>query len=323
MTHSGFKTALLICALLACAFCCAGCAISPPDTLKRGGVESSSLISAGTENLPPEEKPVALYYRYQDAAFLASEQRMVTVQRNESIEKAIVRTLIAGPMNAELTPLFPAGSEVISTSTQGQTLFVTLNEAFLGRYADEPGDLSSGNWKTEGPLRRKLCLDSLAATMTEAGLCDRVQVLVQRDNAGQAESMRLQAGFLTRGDSTELLPPLVRSEQALLTPHNTADCVLSAWMRQDWDGLTLFFVHAPDEQSVLDDFGVSGVLLDYQLSFGSVSYDGQSAVLTADLTLRGEIGDNVVSGYPLRLIREEGLWKIEYEALLAMMHAGE
>ncbi|MBR3017745.1 MAG: GerMN domain-containing protein [Clostridia bacterium] len=323
MIHSGKKIAPLACALLICAFLCAGCAISPPDTLKRGGVESGSLISASTANLSPEEKPVALYYRYQDSSFLASEQRMVTVQRNENPEKAIVRTLIGGPLNAELTPLFPAGSEVVDTSIQGRTLFITMNEAFLGRYADEPGDISSGSWKTEGPLRRRLCLNSLAATMTEAGLCDRVQVLVQRDISGQAESMRLQAGFLDRSGNTDLLPPIVRSEQMLLTPHNTADSVLSAWLRQDWDGLTLFFVHAPDEQSVFDGFGVSGALLSYKLSSGSVAFDGQSAVLTADLTLRGETGDAVITGYPLRLIREDGLWKMDYEALLAMMQAGE
>ena len=321
MTHSGMKIAPLACALLLCAFLCAGCAISPPDTLKRGGVDSGSLVSASTENLSPEEKPAALYYRYQDSPFLASEQRMVVVQRNESMEKAIVRTLISGPLNAELTPLFPAGSEVISTATQGRTLFVTMNEAFLGRYADEPGDISSGVWKTEGPLRRQLCLDSLAATLTEAGLCDRVQVLVQRDNSGQAESMRLQAGFLDRSGKTDLLPPLARSEQTLLTPHNTADCVLGAWLSQDWDGLTLYFVHAPDEQSAFDDFGVSGVLLSYKLSSGSVAFDGQSAMLTVDLTLRGETGDVMLTGYPMRLIREEGLWKMDYDALLAMMRA--
>ncbi|MBQ1815752.1 MAG: GerMN domain-containing protein, partial [Ruminococcus sp.] len=143
---------------------------------------SRSLISASTAELAPDEKPVALYFRYQDSAFLAPEPRMVVVQRNESLEKAVVQALISGPLNTELSPLFPTGSEVVSTSTQDGTLFVTLNEAFLGRYADEPGDISTGHWKTEGPERRRLCLDAMAATLTEAGLCDRVQVMVLQDS---------------------------------------------------------------------------------------------------------------------------------------------
>ena len=65
------------------------------------------------------------------------------------------------------------------------------------------------------------------------------------------------------------------------------------------------------------------VLVRFDLSAGCVSYDGQSAVLTAALTLRGDTQDTEISGYPLRLIREEGLWKMDYPALLSMMQAKE
>ena len=320
MTRNHKKAVLWL--LILAAICLSGCAISPPDSLKRTGVESRSLISASTADLAPDERAVALYFRYQDSSFLAPEARTVVVQRNESLEKAIVQALIAGPLNTELSPLFPTGSEVVSTSTQDGTLFVTLNEAFLGRYADEPGDISTGPWKTEGPLRRQLCLDAMAATLTEAGLCDRVQVLVQRD-LGHASSMRLQAGFLNRSGDTSMLPPIVRNESVLLTPHNAAECVLNAWLRQDWDALSLFCVHAPGEQSVFEAFEAAKVLVGFELSPGSVAYDGQRAVVTAKLTLRGDNQDVEISGYPLRLIREEGLWKTDYEALLSMMRAEE
>lgn len=320
MTLNHKKAAL--CLLVLVALCLSGCSISPPDSLKRGGVESGSLISASTAELAPDEKPIALYFRYQDSAFLATEPRMVVVQRNESLEKAIVQALISGPLNTELSPLFPTGSEVLSTATQDGTLFVTMNEGFLGRYPDEPNDNSTGFWKTEGPARRQLCLDALAATLTEAGLCSRVQVMVQH-NSDQAVSMRLQAGFLTRSGDPALLPPATRDENVLLTPHNTAECVMNAWLRQDWEALSQYCVHAPGEQSVFEAFEAAGVLVGYDLSSGSVAYDGQSAVLTADLTLRGQAKDAEITGYPLRLIREEGLWKMEYQALLSMMQAKE
>ncbi|MBR3106312.1 MAG: GerMN domain-containing protein [Clostridia bacterium] len=320
MIRNRKKSALLL--LILCALCLSACAISPPDSLKRGGVDSHSLISASTAELAPDEKQIALYFRFQDSSFLAAEPRTVVVQRNENLEKAIVRALISGPLNTELTPLFPMGSEVVDAATQDGTLFITMNEGFLGRYSDEPGDAASGYWKTEGPARRQLCLDALAATLTEAGLCDRVQVMVQR-NSGQAVSMRLQAGFLNRSGDPALLPPAVRDESVLLTPHNTAECVLNAWLRQDWDTLSLFCAHAPGEQSLFEAFEAAGVLVGYDLSSGSVAYDGQRAVLTADLTLRGQAKDAEITGYPLHLIREEGLWKMDYQALLSMMQAKE
>ena len=320
MTRNHKKAVLWL--LILAAICLSGCAISPPDSLKRTGVESRSLISASTADLAPDERAVALYFRYLDSSFLAPEARIVVVQRNESLEKAIVQALIAGPLNTELSPLFPAGSEVVSTATQDGTLFVTLNDAFLGRYADEPGDISTGHWKTEGPERRRLCLDAMAATLTEAGLCDRVQVLVLQDS-GRQISMRLPSGFLTRSTDTDLLPPAVRDENVLLTPHNTAECILNAWLQQDWDTLALFSAHSPGEQSMFEAFEAAGVLLGFDLSCGSVSYDGQNAVLTASLTLRGDARESIVSSYPLRLIREEGLWKMDYQALLAMMNAKE
>ena len=308
--------------MVLCAVCLSGCAISPPDSLKRGGVESHSLISASTAELAPDEKPIALYFRYQDSSFLATEPRTVVVQQNESLEKAIVQALISGPLNTELSPLFPMGSEVVGTTTQDSTVFITMNEGFLGRYADEPGDASAGFWKTEGPLRRQLCLDALAATLTEAGLCSRVQIMIQR-NSDQAVSMRLQAGFLNRSGDSALLPPATRNESVLLTPHNTAECVLNAWLRQDWDTLSLYCVHAPGEQSLFEAFEAAGVLVGYDLSSGSVAYDGQYSVLTVELTLRGQAKDAEITGYPLHLIREEGLWKMDYQALLSMMQAKE
>ena len=80
MTRNHKQAAL--CLMVICALCLSGCAISPPDSLKRTGVESRSLISASTADLAPDERPVALYFRYQDSSFLAPEARTVVVQRN-------------------------------------------------------------------------------------------------------------------------------------------------------------------------------------------------------------------------------------------------
>ena len=312
--------------LLCCALALAGCMNSPPDALLREGGDSKRLISANIGELTPDSQKITLYFRYGDSAYLAPEQREIQVKRNESLEKAITAALVQGPAasSVSLSGLFPPGTEALAAAAQGDTLFITFNEAFLGRYADEPADASSEAWRTEGTLRRRLCLQSLAAALTEAGLCTQVQVLVYR-SAVQTTSMRLQAGFLDRSNDDTLLPPVTRDESCLLTPYNTACLLLQAWQAQDWEALYDLTAREGEsvragEQSALDAFAAARMLAEFSLSPGTVSFDGQNAVLTAALTVQDQGTDQTVQNYPLRLLREEGIWKMDYTRLLAMMN---
>ena len=308
--------------LAALALLAGGCMTSPPDALLRVGAEGQTLISANTEELSADSREMTLYFRYGDSGYLAPEQRIIQVRRNESLEKALVEALIQGPAAPSLNPLFPAGTEVLAAASQGDTLFITLSEAFLGRYTDEP-DTVTAYWREEGPLRRLLCLDSLAATLTEAGLCAQAQVLVYR-KANQSTSMRLQAGFLDRSQDETLLPPVVRNEENLLTPYNTAKLILQAWLSQDWAALYDWTAREsadrPMEQTAFDAFAAARGLADFSLSPGTVSYDGQTAVMTVDLTMLADGQEIARGGYPMLLRREGGRWKIDYPRLIAMMN---
>lgn len=307
--------------LMLCALLLTGCMTSPPDALLREGTEGQHLISASTAELSPDSRTITLYFRYGASAYLAPEQREIQLKRNESLEKAMVEALIQGPDASDpaLSALFPPGTEALAATAQGDTLFITFNEAFLGRYADEPTDAASG----EGILRRQLCLQSLAAALTEEGLCTQVQVLVYR-SAVQTASMRLQKGFLNRTNDDALLPPVTRDESCLLTPYNAADLILQAWQAQDW--ATLYDLTARDtgsagktragEQNAFAAFSAARTLTGYTLSPGNVSFDGQRAVLTVSL----ETGDQTAQGYPLMLLREEGIWKMDYTRLINMMN---
>lgn len=311
---------LILGAVLLC-----GCTAAPPEALMRQDTPEQPPIDAVPQGQASDPVNAILYFRYGTTGYLAMEERPVSVEPNESPEKALVQALIAGPAatNSSLSPLFPPGTEVLAAVSRGDTLFITFNEALLGRYSDEPGDTPAA-WKAEFALRRALCLDALAATLTEAGLCARVQVLVYR-GTGQDTSMRLQAGFLDRSQDRTLLPPMTRKEQVLLTPHNTVSALMAAWMAQDWSGLYEWTAKdissdRPGEQSAIDAFASARTLTSYSLSAGSVSPDGQSAIVGADLSFQGEGQDTLVTGYPVRLIREEGLWKISFAALLHMMN---
>ena len=310
--------------LLFCAVTLAGCMTSPPDALLREGTEGQRLISASTAELSPDSRAITLYFRYRDSAYLAPEQREIEMKRNESLEKAIVSALVQGPdaSSVALSALFPPGTEVLSAAAQGDTLFITFNEAFLGRYADESTDAVS----SEGTLRRQLCLQSLAAALTEQGLCAQVQVLVY-SSAAQNASMRLQKGFLNRTNDDSLLPPVTRDESCLLTPYNTASLILQAWQAKDWPTLYDLIAKGENagnaragEQNAFDAFAAARTLTDFALSPGSVSFDGQKAVLTASLEVQDQGAEETVQGYPLLLLREEGIWKMDYTRLMNMMN---
>jgi hypothetical protein len=317
--QSGRLMALTLCCLLL-----AGCTAAPPDSVIREDADKSLLISADTAALTPDTVQATLYFRYGATEYLAPEERSVPVQRNETAEKALVQALLDGPAatSSALSPLFPPGTEVLAVSSQGSTLFITFSEALRGRYADEPVDTSGQPWKEELPLRRHLCMDSLAATLTEAGLCSQVHVLVYRSGV-PTHSMRLQAGFYNRGLDEAILPPLTRNEDALLTPRNTASAILRAWMNQDWLALYGWLARdsRPGEQTALGEFSTAKILTGYDVSAGTVSLNGQSAVLCADLSLRASGEDAAREGYPIHLTREDGLWRIEYSRLMDMIQA--
>lgn len=312
--------------LILCLMLLSGCVASPPDTLVRTE-NSSPLISAHAGDPATDSLSAVLYFRYGDTGYLAMEERILSVNRNERPEKALIQALIDGPLatSSSLSPLFPPHTEVLAVSKQDHTLFVTFNEALLNRYADEPGDISQEPWKTEAALRRKLCMDSLTATLTEAGLCTQVQVLVYRENI-RSNSMRLHAGFFTRSQDDTLLAPLTRTEDTLFTPHNAASALLNAWMTQDYAMMYALASREntndprPGEQEAISAFAAGKILTGFMLSPGQVSADGQNAVLCADMTLRGNGTDLSVSGFPLHLRREDGLWKISYSDLLSLIN---
>ena len=314
-------------ALLLCLLFLSGCVAQPPSALVRPQPEDQHLISADTGGLSPNTLTAALYFRYGATNYLVPEERSIQVQRDESPERALVQALLDGPAlgGAQLTALFPPGTELLSAASQGETLFITFNEGLMNRYADEGADPGAGPGRAESALRRQLCLDALAATLTEAGLCSQVQVMVYR-GADQTSPLRLQAGFLDRSNDETVLPPLTRNESSLLTAHNTARLLLSAWQSQDWAVLYDLAARGsgasarPAERTAVEAFSEGRALTAFSLTPGSVSLDGQTAVICADLTLRGDSADKMIAAYPLRLFREGGLWKMAYEPLTRMMN---
>ena len=286
-----------------------------------GGALSTAV--PGTEPARPEAQAPAdlgrpetatLYFRYLEEPFLAQETRIITHSPSRPYELSLLTALVSGPgsHSADLTGLFPAGTQVLSTVTQGRTLFVTLSRELLSGYPDD-----NSVTPQEQQLRRALCMQSIVATITENCDIDRVQILVeQTDNA--TGSLRLQKSyFLEEPQSTELIGPLTRADEMLLTPQRTAELLCSLWRSRDWQRLYQYIALRDPSTGVervsYRDFVTAmenlPLLSGYPVAGGSVTQDGTQATFAIDATTLAGNQETGHSGCILRLCRENGLWR--------------
>ena len=302
-------TALLVLALLL-----SGCGQRPPEGLIKENPDSGLIIDAIPQAGSARQATDTLYFGYGDTGLLRQESRQITLLPNETREKALVRALLEGSRDAGSRPLFPEKTEVLSTQAQDGVIYITFNEALYDRYADED------SLREDSAARRQLAMDALTATLTESGEYRSVQVLVRaEENVGR--SMRLTTRFFWQ-ENEAAVPPLTRQSGRLPTPSAYAGALLSAWQNRDPEELA-HFISAREGQmpgALSDDLAAGPALLSFAVYDGTVSPDGGSAVVCADLALRDADGaETVIDACPLRLVSEGGAWKILRSQLMDIM----
>lgn len=296
---------LLLCMLLA------ACSQQPPRALIRNDSEneeeSSLRISAEPEDTALLQIPSTLYFRYAGTSLLRQESRQIETLPNVSREKALVEALLEGSAEPGRSLLFPEKTRVISTQTQGNVLYVTFSEDLYGSYADDGISIE------DAILRRRLALAALAATLTENGDFREIQVLVRaEENVGS--SMRLTDRFLLE-DGSRVLPPLTRDQKYLPSPSACAGRMLAGWARRDTEEMAAFFLSGT--RSVPSSLPV---LLSWTVYEGTLSPDGSTALVCADLMLRDPAGAELeLNACPLRMIREDGVWKTDAEQMKLLL----
>ena len=310
--------------LLFCALLLTGCSTVG---LPMGGTTATNV--PGTNPMLPEaQAPAALssrqtatlYFRYLSEPFLAQETRSITHSPSRPYELSLLTELLAGPgsHSADLTALFPAGTQVLSTVTQGRTLFVTLSREILSGYPDD-----SSITPQEQQLRRKLCMQSIVATITENCDIDQVQILVEQ-SGNVTGSLRLQESyFMADTASTALVGPMSREESLLLSPGNTMALICDLWRSRDWQRLYQYIALRDPSTGVervnYRDFVTAmenlPMLSAYEISGGSVTQDGAVATYSLTATTLNASRETTHQGCILRLCREGGIWRVTLNQL--------
>ena len=272
---------------------------------------------------------VTLYFRFADTNVLGAQQAQIDIRREETVATSIVQRLLAGPdiAHEQLSPVFPQGTELISVSGEGATAFVTLSSGFLGKPDGAPADWEdSSEWQEEAALRRRLAVQSIVLALTEGGRYQRVQLYIA--DSDDEIPQRIAMAWLDTGvtDPALVLAASPRDEQAMLTPACALEMIMDAWQMQDWAAMYPLMADTQDDPlstlSVFEnEMALRGItLLEYSVTPGTVSLDGQTATVVLDARIRStEGGDAQIIRESVPLVRWQDNWAIEMDTLRSLM----
>ena len=300
--------------LLLCCAVLTGCAADPLEDLSSPA--ASALPSPQVANRPVEVDEAVLWFRMGTEGLLAPEVRALSHAKGGNLAQPILMELLAGPSAAaaELQPLFPQGTQLVSLTQEDGMVYVTLSSQVLSAYPDEPEDWQSDPyWAVEVPLRRKLAMQAIAATLTENCGAQSVMVLVAQDGLGEG-ALRLQNSYFCDGRQGAATP-ITRDESLLLTPQRTAEVILQCCQESDWNRLYRYVARAdrPAQEDFLLAMDQLPRLTQYTVAGGSLS--GKQAVFTVSGTYLDGGTEVSFTGRILRLTKERGLWRTTYAQL--------
>lgn len=324
------KRFILMLVLLSALCLLSGCASSANPLLAAEATDAPGLNmrlhAAKANELSADSIEATLYFRYLDEPMLASETRVLTVGRDETVEKAIVRALIEGPSagRSDLRRLFPEDLVVESTVSRDSILFITFNST-LQRTGDIPQNWQDDPaWQIEAPLRRYLAMMSIVNSITESYSYTGIQVLMH-DTGDARTSMRLENSFYL-GGTEGLSDMLMRDESCLLTPKNALELLLGAWLEKNYERMALYLTDSEDGAEkpayaqLLETIQSGASLTAYQTGQGTVSLRGSRAVVAAQMTLRKQSGEELrFTGYPMRLMNVGGIWMLPMNELMRLV----
>ena len=304
--------------------------VMAPDTVLENEELQQNMINDGIAYHAErsDQMTIPLYFRVQGEDYLARETRTLSIPYDRQAAEIILEALVDGPSAGlqDLTSVFVPGTKVLSMRASGNLLTITLTSEFLAQPKDAPLSWEADpNWNREVLLRRRLALQSLVNSVVETSQYTAIQFMVQT-SASNDNGTRLHLSDLypdITGDS--LLGPMYRSEQMILTHYNTAELILECWKSRDYQRMYHFVSETagrPTENSFIQEMNdLTRVLSGYSLSAGTVSADGNAAVLETYLNIFESGNMIVLQSYPLRMECENGMWKITYASLMQMMEA--
>lgn len=297
--------------------------------LLNGCTPSNYMVEAQDALLPqidPEDGveqniPVTLYYRLIGEPYLVGVERNIVVYANESLEKAVIRVLTAGPsaLSGNVAPVINKDTTVESIELVGDILYVTVSKEFLRVNAEETAS------EEKKAQERRLSLYALVNTLTKLGKANRVMIYVDLDDSG--EGVRLQramVGLPTQGSGSTLLEPLEFHEPIVANPKSIAQCIFDHLVAGDYDKAYVLMAESerggqqkPDYAAFETTMLSTGKFKSYSIHSSTLSDDGLTATVEVTIEYTYRDGTTVtLKNIKLPMEREGDIHKLGYASLL-------
>lgn len=253
---------------------------------------------------------IVLYYYSPVFLSLVAVEETVEVPIDQRKELYILEKLIDGPdSNPFLNTIINSKTKVISVTDSASTISVTLSNEFL-RLTESALKISD-----DKNMLLRMCVYSVVNSLTEYGQFDKVQILIDVNNTGIGE--RVTRGVLGFTDNPEeYLESLSRDDSTLLTPRRALKTAFELIENKDWS--TLYSL-IPETQERLEyelfsslcNTHIENLVLEDELSYGSVAPNGKTAVITASFRITG-ISERSYQDIPIVLNKTNDIWMLSY-----------
>lgn len=272
-----------------------------------------------TENR--QKTNVRIYFQYEGERLLAGENRIIEVNESEGAEKSIIETMIKGPSadKAELTAIINPATKVLDIESQGEYLFVTLSHEFIQPFGDI-GEMTAEEQLAIRKIQKFLAVYSITDTLLEQGTYSRINILVDDGNGARSLTLN-EAGIAESDDITD---PFAYNYDIILTPENTMREIMNDAEKKEWSALYSYIAaktssgqDKPAKDDFVNEMGAARFTVSNpQIKTGIVADDGTSALVIVNYEIKTQENDTrEMTDIPIKLILENGVWKLTYNTL--------
>jgi len=322
--------------LFSCACAYRGRVIAEDTALNQVDVDAPApqIISPSREDSAQTvTQNVALYFPYSEDVLLGREEREITYSANVRQETAVLEALLAGPSQQypQLNRIVNEQTQIVNTSVNGNTLFITFNAAFLDPLEELPED-----WQEDSELlstvrtQRRMAVLSIVNSVTGINGINQVQILVDTENDGLGRRIKRQdLGLSPTGENPdELLETISRQYVSNASLQTVSSLVLRLMQEKNTQRLYTYVAdnylsEKPGYADWIDSLRTGEWTLEsYEVLELIPTQDGTGA--TAFVNVKYNLGPGntyELNGVMLKFALESGVWKVDYDSLCGILPA--
>ncbi len=304
----------LICILTVIMLLLASCGSREKD-------DSYIEIDPYEESITKNENTAILYYATSDYQYLVSYEMEIEVPVSIRMEYGIISMLKSSPQEGirGLNQLINPNTEVISVSDGSSYVSILLSNDFLN-WSFIP---QTGMSIEELDSIKRMAVYSIVNSIIDSTGCPKVQILVDVNGNRRGQRISLQSvGFTDEG----ILGPLSRQSSVILTGEKTVNNIFTLLENENYAELYRYIANRgesgetrPPESNFINRMQSEGITLESFRIRESVESSSRSVrIIMVDYAFNKESGRKENTNIPVKLIKENGVWKISYETLLSL-----